>query len=92
MLPCGAKPLPSACLPPSRRRDCHSADALPASFLTHLLKAEGGAAERQSRQRLTPPPSKTCWPFAPVPAQSNSAFGEIPNVEIRSACMAVPSS
>ena len=29
----------------SRRRDCHFADALASSLLTHLLKIEGGAAE-----------------------------------------------
>ena len=36
------QPLP---LPPSRRRDCHSADALSPSLLKHPLKVEGGAAE-----------------------------------------------
>ena len=36
----------------SHWRDCHCADALSSSLLKHLLKAEGGAAEWQSRRRL----------------------------------------
>ena len=36
---------------PSRRRDCHFADALSPSLLKHPLKVEGGAAERQNSRR-----------------------------------------
>ena len=43
---------------PGHRRDCHFADALfPSLLLTHLLKVEGGAAERQSRRRPSWPGS-----------------------------------
>ena len=51
---------------PSRRRDCHSVDAPSPLLLKHLLTAKGGAAECQSRRRLTAPacggqsPPSTC--------------------------------
>ena len=48
-------------LPPakatSRRRDCHFADVPSLTLLKHLLQEEGGAVERQSRQRLKATPS-----------------------------------
>ena len=40
---------------PSHRRDCHSTDALSQSILKHLLKAEGVAAEWQSREYVPKP-------------------------------------
>ena len=40
--------------PCSRRRDCHFADAPSPSTLQHLLKGEGGAAERQNSRRRLP--------------------------------------
>ena len=40
---------------PSRRRDCHFADALSPSILKHLLTGEAGAAEWQSRRPLVEP-------------------------------------
>ena len=42
----------------SRRRDCHSADALSPSPLIHLLKVQEGAAQGQNSRQRRPVPMR----------------------------------
>ena len=58
----------------SYSRDCHFADALSPSLLKHLLQAEGGAAEGQSRRRLGV--SAVGAPLLGPPTPATLAVGE----------------